>query len=181
METKQETQTGPRVYVASLADYNAGRLHGRWIDANQDAEEILEEVRAMLAESKEPVAEEWAIHDYEGFEGLTLSEYESFEKVAELGQAIGEHGPAYAAYAGHVGTDYATPEGFEAAFMGEWDSEKDYAYSLADDIDLFHDVPEDSPARTYFDYDAWARDLFLDGYSSVEAPGYTVYVFDDRA
>ena len=27
----------PRIYVASLPDYNAGRPHGRWIDAAQDA------------------------------------------------------------------------------------------------------------------------------------------------
>jgi hypothetical protein len=25
--------TTPRIYVASLADYNAGRLHGSWLDA----------------------------------------------------------------------------------------------------------------------------------------------------
>ena len=30
----------PRIYVACLAAYNAGRLHGRWIDANQSAEDI---------------------------------------------------------------------------------------------------------------------------------------------
>ena len=30
--------SGPRIYVASLSDYNAGRLHGEWIDADQGAE-----------------------------------------------------------------------------------------------------------------------------------------------
>jgi len=52
----------PRIYVASLADYNAGRLHGRWIDADRPAEAIREQIAQMLAESKAPVAEEWAIH-----------------------------------------------------------------------------------------------------------------------
>ena len=28
----------PHIYVASLADYNAGRLVGRWIDADQDTD-----------------------------------------------------------------------------------------------------------------------------------------------
>ena len=28
----------PRIYVADLAAYNAGRLHGVWIDATQDVE-----------------------------------------------------------------------------------------------------------------------------------------------
>jgi len=57
----------PRIYVACLAAYNAGRLHGRWIDAAQDAADIQAEVRKMLAASPQADAEEWAIHDYEGF------------------------------------------------------------------------------------------------------------------
>ena len=75
--------TEHRVYVASLADYNAGRLHGRWIDATLGAEHIQAETAAMLQESREPFAEEWAIHDYEGFDGWKLYEWESFDTVAE--------------------------------------------------------------------------------------------------
>ena len=60
----------PRIYVASLADYNSGRLRGRWIDADQPAEAIREQIVEMLAESNEPIAEEWAIHDYENFGDL---------------------------------------------------------------------------------------------------------------
>lgn len=56
----------PRIYVACLASYNAGILHGRWIDAT-DAEVIHEGIEDMLSESQEPIPEEWAIHDYEGF------------------------------------------------------------------------------------------------------------------
>jgi len=58
-----ETAQEYRIYVASLSDYNAGRLHGAWIDATQDADEIEAEVQEMLAASPEPIAEEWAIHD----------------------------------------------------------------------------------------------------------------------
>ena len=64
---QEEPTTTPRIYVASLADYNAGRLHGRWIRADQQAEALHQEIAAMLAESQEPVAEDWAIHDYENF------------------------------------------------------------------------------------------------------------------
>jgi antirestriction protein len=107
-----ETKTEIRIYVASLADYNGGILHGAWINANQDPESIKAEVAAMLAESHEPGAEEWAIHDYEGFKGLRLGEWESFEKVAELAEAIDEHGEAFALYAANVGTEYAEVDGF---------------------------------------------------------------------
>lgn len=57
----------PRIYVASLADYNAGRLHGCWIVANQSPDDIYREIQEMLSASEVPNAEEWAIHDFEGF------------------------------------------------------------------------------------------------------------------
>ena len=40
-----------RIYVACLAAYNSGHLHGQWIDADQSADDIQEEVNAMLASS----------------------------------------------------------------------------------------------------------------------------------
>ena len=52
------TTISPRIYVACLASYNAGKLYGRWIDANQDADDIQSEVDAMLAASPAPDAEE---------------------------------------------------------------------------------------------------------------------------
>lgn len=44
----------PRIYVACLASYNAGRLHGAWVDADQDPDDIEREVWAMLRKSPEP-------------------------------------------------------------------------------------------------------------------------------
>ncbi len=162
----------PRVYVACLASYNASIFHGKWIDAT-DADEIREEIQEMLSESKEPIAEEWAIHDYEGFGSLCLSEFEDIERVAELGQLIAEHGPAFAAHADNVGIDHATEEGFQDAYCGEWDSEKAYGEHLFDELYL-HEVPEH--VQPYIDYDAFARDLFMGDCFSVDKPG-GVYVF----
>lgn len=166
---------GPRIYVASLSDYNAGRLHGRWIDAAQDAEDIHEEVREMLAQSPEPIAEEWAIHDYDGFHGLKIDEYESFEKVAELAQLIEEHGEAYAKFAEYVGAEYATAESFEDAYRGKYDSERAFAEDLAEEVGMFHGV-NDSVAN-YFDYDSFAHDLFMGDCFSAESSEGGVHVF----
>ena len=47
--TDCSTKDTPRIYVACLAAYNAGRLHGEWIDADQDADVIHEEIQEMLA------------------------------------------------------------------------------------------------------------------------------------
>lgn len=164
----------PRIYVACLAAYNAGKLHGAWIDADQDAEAIHEEIRAMLAKSPEPMAEEWAIHDYEGFGGLRLGEFEDIERVAEFGQLIAEHGPAFAAYAGHVGPNYATAESFEEAYCGQWESEVAHAEELFDEV-YAHEIPEH--LRCYIDYEAFARDLFINDCYSVDCPEGGVYVF----
>jgi len=53
----------------------------------------------MLARSSSPDAEEWAIHDYEGFGPIRLSEWADLDKVAEIGALIEQHGAAFAAYA----------------------------------------------------------------------------------
>ena len=80
-----------RIYVADLAAYNAGKFHGVWIDATMGMDEIWEEVKNMLAKSPEPMAEEYAIHDYEGFGGYGLSEYEGLERAHEIAAFIEEH------------------------------------------------------------------------------------------
>lgn len=166
------TTDTPRIYVACLASYNAGILHGEWIDAT-DADEIREGIQEMLAESREPIAEEWAIHDYENFGSLYLSEFEDIGRVGELGAMILEHGAAFGAYANHVGADYATEESFQDAYCGEWDSERAYAENLFDELYL-HEVPEH--VQNYIDYEAFARDVFMGDCFSVDFPG-GVYVF----
>src|SRR2546430_17246474 len=100
---KNETKNTPRIYVASLADYNAGRLLGQWIDANQPAEVIHQAIQAMLAESRELVAEDWAIHDYENFGSLRLSEFSDIASLAEAARLITEHGEVFAELLGHFG------------------------------------------------------------------------------
>jgi len=40
-----------RIYVADLAAYNAGHLHGVWIDATLELDDIQAQVRTMLAAS----------------------------------------------------------------------------------------------------------------------------------
>ena len=81
----------PRIYVACLAAYNNGRLHGRWIEAS-DPHEVWQQVSAMLAASPEPDAEEWAIHDYDGFHGCRISEYAGFDTVCALAEFLEERG-----------------------------------------------------------------------------------------
>lgn len=176
METDQPTPEDreearfehPHVYIASLSDYNAGTLHGAWVDAAQEPEQLEQAVTAMLSRSPVPGAEEFAIHDHEGFGGLQLSEYESLETISRLGFNIAEHGPAFAAWAGYVNHADATAERFEEAYLGEWDSVTDWAASqLLDDLGLVEAIEAAVPEwlRAYVDIDceAFARDLELGG------------------
>ena len=78
----------PKIYIACLASYNNGILYGKWIDANQDASVLEEEISDILAGSPMADAEEWAIHDYDDFDDLRLSEYESLETISQVAENI---------------------------------------------------------------------------------------------
>lgn len=51
--------TTPRIWVACLASYNAGTLHGTWIDADQSADGLYAEVQTMLDASPENRTCQW--------------------------------------------------------------------------------------------------------------------------
>lgn len=175
----ETTRDTPRIYVASLSDYNAGRLLGRWIDADQEADTIHAEIRAMLAESKEPPAEEWAIHDHEGFGDWSPREYESIETVAEVARLIGEHGDIFAGLVSHFGGDLDDAKRFmDDGYRGEWDSLTEYVENFIDDIygPQLKGLPEF--LRYRIDYEGIAHDLELGGEIFTIACGHRVHVFD---
>jgi len=81
---------GPSAYFACLASYNNGFLHGVHIDMTQDIETIREEIADMLKCSPVgDIAEEWEIHDHEGFEGIDIERY-SLEEQNEIAIALSE-------------------------------------------------------------------------------------------
>lgn len=53
------TTNTPHIYVRCLASYNAGHLHGAWIDAAQDEDAIMAEVQDMLASLPEYADAPW--------------------------------------------------------------------------------------------------------------------------
>lgn len=181
--------TSPRIYVASLSDYNAGILHGVWIDVSDTtADEINEQVQAMLASSPEfkrfpqgGPAEEWAIHDYEGFYDLKLSEWESFERVATIGQAIAEHGGAIAAWLAN--DSYNDAEGFEEHFQGEHSSFEAFVEEFV--CEVGYDGLEGKFFEDHFniiDFKGIARDFRCSGdfWCADAIDSHYVYVFSSN-
>ena len=166
----------PYIYVASLTDYNSGRLHGEWIDATQDPDDIFDDIQDMLARSPanrrrgvhvsvpapKPVAEEWAIHDFENFGGLNLSQYESIENISAVGQLIEEHGEMVGELVDYFGgLEYLDDarEALEERFAGSYDELVDWAYDELED--LVSELPE--WIHNYIDYQSYARDAELGG------------------
>ena len=175
-----------RIYVASLADYNAGRLYGAWIDADQEPEALHADVQRVLDESPTPGAEEFAIFDYEGFGPLRLSEYESMEMVSTIAAGIGRHGPAFAHWASLIGSGQREELArFEEVYYGHVESLEEYAEEMLDELgymQLLEDaVPEQFSPYVKVDVEGFARDLELSGDILTSQGDGGFYVFEGRA
>ena len=148
-----------RIYVADLAAYNNGNLHGVWINALDEVREIQDQVNEMLKNSPEPDAEEWAIHDYEGFDGYGLSEYEGFERVHELACFIYDTPKIAGKLLNHFGGDlYEARMAVEENYEGCYSSVADYAQEQTEDTS---EIPK--YLVFYIDYEKMGRDKELNG------------------
>lgn len=153
------TTLQPRIYVACLAAYNSGYLHGVWIEAGQEPWTIWDAVQDMLRASPVAGAEEWAIHDYEGFGGVRIDEHTGFERVSELAAFLAEHGDLGAALLDHYCGDLAEArEALADRYLGSCASLADYVQELTEQT---QPVPEN--LRFYIDYHAMARDAEISG------------------
>ena len=74
MGNSLKTTFEPRFYVAYLAAYNSGNLHGAWMAAAQEPWSIYDDVKRCWRNPPVAGAEEWAIHDYEDFSGVGIEE-----------------------------------------------------------------------------------------------------------
>lgn len=168
-------ETKPRIYVACLAAYNSGHLHGAWIDADQDAWSIYDDVKAMLRASPIADAEEWAVHDYEGFEGIRIEEYDGFERVAELAAFLMEHGKLGAEVFSYFGSINDARTALSDQYAGEYESLADFAQEITEETTS---IPE--TLRFYVDYDRMARDMAISDVIAFETGFEQVHVFWSR-
>ena len=153
------TNLEPRIYVACLAAYNSGYLHGAWIEAAQEPWTIYDDVKAMLAASPVAGAEEWAIHDYEGFAEIRIEEYTGFDRVSALALFIEAHGEVGAALLDYYSGDLdEAREAMRDRYMGSHASLADYAQDQTEETTSIPDA-----LRYYIDYQAMARDAEMSG------------------
>lgn len=166
-----------KIYVADLAEYNNGRLVGKWLDLSDysSGAEVMEAIQEMLDEQTKKdkygdVHEEYAIHDYEGFPRSFYSEYmgeSDFDalydmmKVADssnlplevLMEAVSDLG--YEDDPERVAEAYYTS--VPASMGNEW---RDFAYEYIDSIGSIKEAV--SNPDYYFDFESFGSDVRMD-------------------
>ena len=164
----------PRIYVACLAAYSVGELHGAWIVVEDDAEAVREEIQAMLARSPVGGAEEYAIHDYQGFGGVRVGEFISLDDLVELASFLRQRGTLGALVLEHLDGDVeAAAKALDEQYRGLFHSLADCLQELTEETTA---IPE--ALRLYIDYEAMARDAQLGGeVFTVETAPDEVHVF----
>ena len=171
----------PSIYIASLSDYNAGRLIGEWvdIDAATTEEDLYEAVAAVLAQSREPGAEEFAIHDFDGFPAGLVGEYDPLARVAAYGRFLAEDAEgerfAFLEDLGPSLDPEDLEDAFSEAFYGVYETRAEFAEDLLESTSGLDSVPGN--LRPYFDFDAYARDLEFGDFAYVRLPDYRIAVF----
>ncbi|WP_163511589.1 antirestriction protein ArdA [Fodinicola acaciae] len=174
----------PEIWVGGLADYNAGRLHGAWMDATLSAEDLTDAARFMLRGSHQLGAEEAAVFDYSDFGELGLAddlgEHPSFATISKLASGLREHGEAYAAYVAVVGLHNLNDlDTFRDAYEGAYDTAEAWAeahVAAMDDSNFQQHVPDWLAEHVHIDYEGLADDL-SSTYETVARPGGGIYVF----
>jgi antirestriction protein len=163
-----------KIYVADLAAYNNGKLHGVWIDATQELDDIQDQINEMLENSPEELAEEWAIHDYEGFGSYSVSEYEGIQSLHEIACFIEEHGEIGSELLSHFGDDLDDArKSIEENYSGCYSSLADYAQELTESTG---DIPKH--LEFYIDYERMGRDMELSGdIFTIETAHDEVHIF----
>jgi len=165
--------TTPAIYVACLAAYNSGYLHGKWIDATQGKDAIWEEINAVLESSPIEDAEEYAIHDYEGFPKSSIGEYTSIDTVVELAEFMDEHGDLGEMVLDHFCGDIEDAEKAIENYAGEYQSLADFAEEISDGC---YNIPE--ALQYYIDWQSMGRDMEMGGdIYSIETGYQEVHIF----
>lgn len=180
------THPAPEIYVACLSAYAAGKLHGEWIEVDKNLEELEAAIALVIKSSPEVDAEEWAVHDTEGWYGLSIDEHPDLEQLVEWSKLIQEHGAAvsyFIEWALDVGIEPSNDE-FELRFCGHWDSSNDFVLK-SEEIKEHYSWDEFEKQFPFWsnmiDWEQLASELeMMDAYQYIkasESEGHGIYVF----
>lgn len=155
-----------KICLTNLGKYNEGELVFEWLSLPATEEEV-EDVKEAIGINEE--YEEWFISDYESeIPGVTVHEYENIEKLNEVVEQL-ERLDKYElmAFRAFLENGDDLEEAVEHVKEGDYilwlgcDDMRDVAEQYADECGLLDKVPED--LRGYFDFEAYGRDLGING------------------
>ena len=162
-----------KIYLTNLGKYNEGELIGEWVELPATDDE-LEEVKARIGISDEPdengnYYEEYFITDYENDFGYKVGEYESLDDLNEIAEQLEdldeEQKDAVHAYTECMYDDIE--KAVETVTNGDYrvyygcNDMADVAYEVVQERGYLDQMPEN--LRNYFDYEAFGRDLDIEG------------------
>jgi antirestriction protein len=146
-----------KVYVGSYAKYSSGSLKGEWLNVAdfRTKEDFYTRAAEIHSDEDDP---EFMFQDWEGIAAALISEMSINAAVFEVASKDEETIENFNAFVDSMdSTDFSS---FEDAFLGRYKSEVDYAESYMDECGMLAEIPEN--LRYYFDYEKYARDLFIE-------------------
>lgn len=155
------------IYIANLHDYNCGRLVGEWVSLPM-VEEDLEAVANEISRGYE-----LAIHDYE-CDFMRISEYDDIfrlNEIAEQYENLFYHERiVVTAHMDYYGS--SIEEALEVLDSGDYAIYHDCTDTADVALELLGEgmISADT-LETYFDFEAFARDLEIEGYNPYDFCG----------
>lgn len=167
------TETTPKIYVGTFRKYNEGSINGAWLDLTDysSKEEFYEACAELHKDEEDP---EFMFQDWENIPDSLIGESwlsENYFEYAEVMNGLDENDQeAFNIWLDNFSYDIAKDdvndllERFRYDYQGYYSGfnpQQDFADQLADEF-----IPSDAPEflKTYFDYEKFARDLFMGDY-----------------
>ena len=157
-----------KIYVGTYGKYNNGSLTGGWLNLSDysNKEEFYEACRELHKDEEDA---EYMFQDWENIPEALISESWLSENFFDLRDAVNDlsdtEQEAFFVWCNHKGCDlgkedaYDLVNRFKNMYVGEYYDEEDFACQIVEEC---YDLPEF--AKTYFDYEKFARDLFVCDY-----------------
>lgn len=148
-----------KIYVGTYHKYNNGSIKGDWLDLEDyaDIDEFDEACRELHSDEDDP---ELMFQDWEDIPASFITESSLDERVwdwIELDEADRQTVSLYLDEIDHKGKIEIALERYE----GEYDSEKDWAWSTWEETGMNAQLPKF--AKDHIDYESYARDCRLGG------------------
>ena len=165
-----------RIYLTNLGKYNEGELLGEWVELPVSQDELVKVFdRIQICHDNVDYSdecgnpyEEYFITDYE-CDFYEVGEYENLDTLNEIAEKLNELEEEESTVAKALMSEcgYTLDEAIEKVNNGDYriysdcNDMTDVAYEVVEECGYLNNVPEN--VAIYFDYEAFGRDLGIEG------------------